>query len=39
MFDRKIIYDLASNPSCKVGRRNKQDPTKDPPIALSAVGV
>jgi len=39
MFDRKIIHDLSKNPSTKVGRRNKADPTQDPPIALSSVGV
>lgn len=44
MFDRKVIYDLSlfnkgDHPSLRVGRRNKQDPTKDPGIALSAVGV
>ena len=26
IFDRKIVYDLASMPICTVGRRNKQNP-------------
>lgn len=39
MFDRKIIHDLSKNPVFKVGRRNKADPTKDPHIALAAVGI
>ena len=39
MFDGKIMHDFSKNPSYKIGRRNKTDPTQNPPIALSLVGV
>lgn len=39
--DRKIVHDLkiSGDQTVIVGRRNKEDPTKDPPIALGEVGI
>ena len=39
LFDRKVVHDLKAHPNYTVGRRNKQDPSKDPNIALTTVGV